>query len=62
VGDCLEEKCRAACRDWHLPFYVFSIVVDMRNMTNAHFRRYFGEEGMERMTRAREERKTNYLK
>ncbi|MDA1047788.1 MAG: GNAT family N-acetyltransferase [Verrucomicrobia bacterium] len=36
------------------------IVVDMRDMTDAHLRRYFGEEGMKRMTRAREERQKNY--
>lgn len=38
------------------------IVVDMRDMSDAHLRRYFGEEGMKRMTRAREEKQTNYLK
>ena len=37
------------------------IVVDMRDMTDAHLRRYFGEKGMKRMVRTLEETQTNYL-
>tara|TARA_Y100000588_G_C14073816_1_gene847021 strand:- start:4 stop:501 length:498 start_codon:yes stop_codon:yes gene_type:complete len=37
------------------------IVVDMRDMTDAHLRRYFGEKGMKRMIRTLEETQTNYL-
>ncbi|MFP6900307.1 MAG: GNAT family N-acyltransferase, partial [Opitutales bacterium] len=38
------------------------IVVDMRDMGDAHLRRYFGEEGKQRMIEAREERQKNDLK